>query len=84
MRRQAFPVALALDGYLIAGVGQPIEGAVAQNGILEEAQPFVHRPVAGDHEAGGPVPVEDQLVKVGRLLGGELSMAPRYWATGAA
>ena len=71
MGRQAFPVALALNGYLIAGVGQPIKGTVAQDGVVEEAQPFVHGPVAGDHEAGSPVPVEDQVVEVGGLLGGE-------------
>ncbi len=45
--------------------------AVAQYGVLKEAQPLLHGPVAGDDEAGGPVAVEDQLVEVCRLLGGE-------------
>ena len=71
MRGLALPVALALDDDLVAGVGQAVQRAVAQNGVLEESQPLVHGAVAGDDEAGCPVPVEDQLVEVGRLLGGE-------------
>ena len=51
--------------------GQPFPVAVAQDGVVEEAEPFFHDPVAGDDEAGGPVPVEDEFVKIGRLLGGE-------------
>ena len=69
--RLALPVAAAFNDDLIAGVGQPVEGAVAEDGVLEDAQPFLHGPVAGDDEAGGPVAVDDQLVEVCRLLGGE-------------
>jgi len=69
--RQALPVALALDDDLVAGVGQAVQGAVAENGVVEEAEPFLHGPVAGDDEAGGPVLVDDQLIEVGGLLGGE-------------
>ena len=65
--RLTFPVAGALDDDLVAGVGQPVESAVCQDGVLEEAQPFVHGPVAGDDEAGHAVAVEDQLIKVSRL-----------------
>ena len=71
MRGEPFAVAGALDDDLVAGVGQVIEGAAAENGVLEQAQPLVHGAVAGDEEAGGPVAVQDQLVEVGRLLGGE-------------
>ena len=71
MRRQPFPVAGALDDYLVAGVGQPVQGAVPQDRVVKDAQPFLHGPVAGDDEAGGPVPVDDQLIEVCRLLGGE-------------
>ena len=67
---EPFPVAGALDDDLVASVGQPVQSAVPKNGVLEESQPFFHGPVAGDHEAGGPVVVEDQLVEIGRLLGG--------------
>ena len=70
MLGQSFPVARSLDDYLVAGVGQLVQGAVAQDGIVEEAQPFVHSPVAGDYEAGPPVTVENELVEVCRLLGG--------------
>ena len=71
VRGQPFPVAGAFDDDLVAGVGQPVQGAVAQDGVVEEAQPFLHGPVAGDDKAGDPVAVEDEFVEVCRLLGGE-------------
>ena len=71
MGRLTFTVAGALDDDLVAGVGQPVQGAVAQNGVVKEAQPFVHGTIAGDDEAGRPVPVEDEFVKVGGLLRSE-------------
>ena len=52
MRRQPFPVAGALDDNLVAGVGYAVQGAVAQDWIVKQAEPFVHGPVAGDDEAG--------------------------------
>ena len=71
MSRQPFPIAGAFDDDLVAGVGQAIEGAIAQDGVVKEAQPFVHGPVAGYDETGRPMPIEDQLVEIGGLLGGE-------------
>ena len=71
MRGEPLPVALAFDDDLVAGVGEPVEGAVAEDGIVEEAEPFLHGPVGGDDEAGDAVPADDQLVEVGGLLGGE-------------
>ncbi len=65
MSGKPFTVATALDDDLVAGVGQAVESAVPKYGVIEESQSLVHGPVAGDHEAGGPVPVEDQLVQVG-------------------
>lgn len=56
---EPLPVTTAFDDDLIAGVGQLVESAVAEEGILGEAQPLVHSAVAGGDEAGGPVPVED-------------------------
>ena len=71
MWRESFPVAGAFDDDLVAGVGQAIQRAVAQDGVIEETQPFVHGPVAGDDEAGRPMPIEDEFVEVGGLLGGQ-------------
>ena len=77
MRGEPFPVVGSPNYDLVAGVGQPVEGALTQNGILEQPQLFFHRPVAGDHEAGGPVSVEDQFVQLRRLLGGVKRCSPR-------
>ena len=41
MWRESFPVAGAFDDDLVAGVGQAIQHAVAQDGVIEETQPFV-------------------------------------------
>ena len=60
MGGQTFPVAGALDDDLVAGVGQAVQGAVAQDGVVKEAEPFVHGPVAGDDETGGTVAIEDE------------------------
>ena len=45
------PGSWTLDDDLVAGVGETVQGAVAQDGIVEEAEPLLHRPVAGDDEA---------------------------------
>ena len=71
MGREPFPVAGSLYHYLVAGVGQPVESAVAQDWVVEETEPLLHGPVGGDDEAGDPVAADDQLVEVGRLLAGE-------------
>lgn len=75
MGRQFFPIAGPLDDNLKAGVGQAIQGAVPEYGVIEEADPFLHGAVAGDYEAGGSVSADDELVEVGRLLGSELMQA---------
>ena len=71
MRGEPLSVAGAFDDDLVAGVGESVEGAVAEDGIVEEAEPFLHGPVGGDDEAGDAVSADDQLVEVGGLLGGE-------------
>ena len=70
MRRQFLSEAGPLDDDLVAGIGQAVQGAVAQDGVVEEAEPFLHRPVAGDDEAGDPVSGDNQVIEVGRLLVG--------------
>ena len=69
--RQPLSVVGAFDDDLVAGVGHPVEGAVVQDAVVEQAQPFVDGPVVGDDEAGRPVPVEDAFVEIGGLLWGK-------------
>ena len=69
--RQFLPVAGPVDDDLVAGVGQPVQRAVTQDRIVEEAEPSVHRPVAGDDAAGDLAAADDQLVEVSRLRSGE-------------
>ena len=69
--REFLSVAVSLDNDLVAGVGQAVQGAVAEDGVVEETQPLVHAPVVGDDEAGDPMATDDQLVDVGGLLVGE-------------
>ncbi len=75
MGRQFLPVAGPLDDDLVAGSGQPIQGAVARDRVFEEAEPFLHSPVAGDDEAGDPMATDDQLVEVSGLLAGKAVQA---------
>ena len=71
VRREFLSVAGPLDDDLVAESGQPVHGAVAQHGVVEEAESLLHSPVAGDDEAGDPMATDDQLVEVGGLLSGE-------------
>ena len=71
MGGQFLSVAVSLDNDLVAGVGQPVQGAVAEDGVVEETQPLVHASVVGDDEAGDPMATDDQLVEVSRLQSGE-------------
>ena len=71
MGRQFLPVAGPLDDDLEAGVGQAVQSAVSEDGVVEEAELFLDAAIAGDDEAGYPVSADDQLVEVGGLLGGE-------------
>ena len=41
MGRQFLPVAGPLNDDLEAGIGQPVQGAVAQDGIIKESEPFL-------------------------------------------
>ncbi len=62
-------IAGSLDDNLVAGVGQPVEGAVAEGGIVEETEPFLHGPIGCDDETGDPVTADYELVQISRLLG---------------
>ena len=71
MGRQFLSVAVSLNDDLETGVGQAVQGAVAQDRVVEEAEPFLHGPIAGDDEAGDPVSADDQFVQIGGLMSGE-------------
>ena len=42
---QSLTIAGAFDDDLVAGVGQAVQGAVAQDGVIKESQPLLHCPV---------------------------------------
>ena len=62
MRGEPFTIAGALDDNLVAGIGQPAQGAVAEDGVVEETEPFLHGPVGCDDEAGDPMAADCELV----------------------
>ena len=68
VRREPPSVALALDHDLVARVGEPVQGAVAGDRVVEEAEPLLDGAVGGDDEARAAVAADDQLVEVDRLL----------------
>jgi len=54
---------------------EAIKGAVGEDGVVEERDPLIHGPVAGDHGRGVPVPLDEDIVEVAGLLRGELAQA---------
>lgn len=69
--RQFGAVAWAVDDELVSAVGEPVEGAVGEDGVSEETDPLGDVAVAGDDEAGVAVTLDDEGVKVFGLLLGE-------------
>ena len=55
----------------MGGVRQAVKRAVAEDRIVEETKPLVDAPVGGQDEAGAAVALDDQLVEVAALLGGQ-------------
>src|ERR1700730_3870623 len=68
-------VARTFDDDLVGGVGQPIQCAIAEDRIVEQAQPLVHTPIGRDAKTGSTVTFNDQLVQVVALLGGQTAEA---------
>ena len=64
MGRKTFPIAGSLDDNLVAGVGQPVQGTVVQDGVTKETATFLRGPVGCDDEAGEPVTAEFELMQV--------------------
>src|SRR5262245_43452335 len=52
----------------MGAMGEPIEGTVGQDGIVEEGHPFLDRAVAGDHSRGMTVAFDQDIVQVAGLL----------------
>ena len=52
-------------------VGEAVEGALSQQGVVEEGDPFVDGAVAGDDGACAFVAFDDDLVEVAGMLGVE-------------
>ena len=68
---------------------EAIEGAVGEDGVVEERDPLVHGAIARDDGGGGPVPLDEDVVEIAGLLRGELPQAevvelcgaPHNWTT---
>ena len=78
MGRKPFAIADYLDNYLVAGVGQPVQGTVEEDGVVGETEPFLHGLVAGDDEAGDWVAIDCELA------GGHPQLLPPHGGTGTA
>ena len=65
----------AVEDDLVGAMGETVQGAVRQDRIIEQSDPFVDRPVTGEDRGGPPVPLDEDIVEVARLLGGELAQA---------
>lgn len=70
-RPLVFPIALALDDDLVGIVGEAIDGALGQDRVVEQRDPLVDGPVAGDESRRPAVPFEDHFIEIARLAGVE-------------
>jgi len=59
----------------MGAVGQAVQRAVGEDRVVKEGDPFVHGPVARDDGRGAPMALDQDIVEVTRLLGGELAQA---------
>jgi len=71
----SLPEAVALDDDLVGVVGEPIEGALRQDRIVEERDPLLDGAVAGQHRGPSPMPLQDHFVEVAGLLRVESAQA---------
>ena len=60
---------------LMGPVGEAIQGAVGEDGIVEEGDPFLDGAIAGDHRRRPTMPFDQDVVEVAGLLGGERAEA---------
>ena len=71
----AAAVTLPLDDDLIGVVGEAVEGALGQDGIIEEGDPLVDYAVGCDDGGRAAVALDDDLIEVAGLLGIEAAQA---------
>src|SRR5436305_2426983 len=57
-------VAGTFDDDLVGRVGEPVQGTIAKDGIVEEAQPLVHAAIGSDAKAGSAMTLDDELVQI--------------------
>lgn len=53
---------------LMGAMREAIEGAVGEDGVVEERHPFLDGPVARDHRRGVTVALDEDVVEVAGLL----------------
>ena len=75
MGRKLLAVAGTLDDDLVAGVGQPVKGAVAVNGFVKETEQFLHGPIGCGDVAEDAMPTDYELIQFSRPLGYEAEEA---------
>ncbi len=56
-------------------MSEAVQRAVGEDGIVEEGHPFVHRAVTRDDRGGPPMTLDEHIIEIARLLGGELAQA---------
>jgi len=69
------PEARALHDDLVGVVSEAVQRAVGGEGIVEEGHPFVHCAVTRDDRGGPPMALDEHIVAIARLPGGELAQA---------
>ena len=68
-------IAFAFHDDLVGVVGQPVQSALGQDGIIEERDPLLHCPVARKDGGGSSMALDDDLVDVTGLGGVQPSKA---------
>jgi hypothetical protein len=56
----------------VGAVSEAVQRAVGEDGSVEEGHPFVQRAVTRDDRGGPPMALDEHIVEIARLLGGEL------------
>ena len=73
--RIAWAIAVAFHDDLVSVVRESVEGALSEDGVVEERDPLVDGAVGGDEGRGPAVTLDDDLVEVAGLLSVEAAEA---------